>query len=648
MKNLFKLTILFCLLFVSMIYFAGCREDDPKPQLTGDTKQFALASVSNPAISGNITFSKRDDNATLITVQLSGTSSGTSHPAHIHANTAAEGGPILLDLTAIDGASGKSETIVKALNDGSLITYDQLINIDGYVNVHLSSSNLSTLIAQGDIGQNELTSTSKTYTLSAVSNPAISGTAKFTKRVSGETLVSIALTGTTSGVSSPAHIHLNTAAEGGAIAIDLTAIDGATGKSMTNVSKLNSGTAITYDGLLNFNGYINVHQSASNLSTLIAQGDIGKNELTSTSKTYTLSAVSNPAISGTAKFTKRVSGETLVSIALTGTTSGVSSPAHIHLNTAAQGGAIAIDLTSVDGATGKSQTNVSKLNSGTAITYDELLNFNGYINVHQSASNLSTLIAQGDIGKNELTSTSKTYTLSAVSNPAISGTAKFTKRVSGETLVSIALTGTTSGVSSPAHIHLNTAAQGGAIAIDLTSVDGATGKSQTNVSKLNSGTAITYDELLNFNGYINVHQSASNLSTLIAQGDIGQNELTGMSKTYPLNSVSDPSISGSATFAQRKNGTTLITLSLMGTASGGDHPSHLHMNTAAAGGPIVLDLTNVNGATGKSLTQVAKLNDNSAITYTQLIAYNGYINVHLSASNLATLIAQGNIGSNAP
>ena len=636
------------MLFTSMIYFTGCSEDDPMPQLTGDSKQFALASKSNPAISGTVTFSKRDDNATLITVQLSGTSAGGSHPAHIHASTAAEGGAILLDLIAIDGASGKSETAVKALNDGSLITYDQLISMDGYVNVHFSSSDLGTLIAQGDIGQNELTSTSKVYALNSVSNTAISGTATFTKRVSGKTLVSIALTGTTSGVSSPAHIHLNTAAQGGAIAIDLTSIDGATGKSMTSVNKLNSGTAITYDELLIYNGYINVHQSASNLGTLIAQGDIGKNELTSTSKTYTLNSVSNTAISGTAKFTKRVSGETLISIALIGTTSGVSSPAHIHVNTAAQGGAIAIDLTSIVGATGKSLTSVSKLNSGTAITYDELLNYNGYINVHESAGNLGTLIAQGDIGKNELTSTSKTYTLNSVSNTAISGTAKFTKRVSGETLVSIALTGTTSGVSSPAHIHLNTAAQGGAIAIDLTSIVGATGKSLTSVSKLNSGTAITYDELLNYNGYINVHESAGNLGTLIAQGDIGQNELTGMSKAYPLNSVSDPSISGSATFSERKNGTTLITLSLMGTTSGGDHPSHVHMNTAAAGGPIVLDLTNVSGATGKSLTQVSKLNDNSAITYAQLIAYNGYINVHLSASSLSTLIGQGNIGSNAP
>ena len=159
-----------------------------------------------------------------------------------------------------------------------------------------------------------------------------------------------------------------------------------------------------------------------------------------TKKIYTLRSVSNTAISGTATFTKRVSGKTLVSIALTGTTAGVTSIAHIHTNTVAETGGVVVDLTSINGATGKSETSISKLNKGVAISYDELLNFNGYINVHESASALSTLIAEGDIGRNELTGTSITYPLNAVSNNAISGIAKFTKRVSGETLVSIALT----------------------------------------------------------------------------------------------------------------------------------------------------------------------------------------------------------------
>jgi hypothetical protein len=307
-----------------------------------------------------------------------------------------------------------------------------------------------------------------------------------------------------------------------------------------------------------------------------------------------------------------------------------------------------IDLNDIDGTTGESKTNISQRNDATAITYDELINFNGYLNVHLSSAALGTLIAQGDIGQNELTGDKKDYPLGPVSNPAISGTASFEKRKNGTALVTVALTGTTAGNSHPSHIHANSAAQGGGIVIDLKNIDGATGISRTSVTQLNAGTPITYDELLNFNGYLNVHLSAAALGTLVAQGDIGQNELTGDNKVYTLNSVSDPAISGTATFAKRKNGKAMITISLIGTTAGGDHPSHIHANSAAQGGGIKLDLKNISGATGKSVTSVNTLNDGTAITYDELLTYNGYINVHLSAAALGTLIAQGNIGSNAP
>ncbi len=148
----------------SLVYLSSCsKKSDPGPQLTGVSKQFALAAKSNSGISGTVTFAKRSDNATVITVQLTGTQAGGSHPAHIHANTAVEGGGILLDFAPVDGATGKSETVTKALNDGTLITYEDLLAFNGYVNVHASSSDLGTLIAQGDIGQNELTGDSKVY-----------------------------------------------------------------------------------------------------------------------------------------------------------------------------------------------------------------------------------------------------------------------------------------------------------------------------------------------------------------------------------------------------------------------------------------------------------------------------------------------------
>ena len=107
----------------------------------------------------------------------------------------------------------------------------------------------------------------------------------------------------------------------------------------------------------------------------------------------------------------------------------------------------------------------------------------------------------------------------------------------------------------------------GGIVLDLNNVDGATGQSITEVDTLNDGTSVSYSELIDFNGYINVHLSSSDLATLVAQGDIGQNALSGNTTNYTLADVSDPNISGTALFAERANGTTLVTVSLTGTSA---------------------------------------------------------------------------------
>jgi hypothetical protein len=47
-----------------------------------------------------------------------------------------------------------------------------------------------------------------------------------------------------------------------------------------------------------------------------------------------------------------------------------------------------------------------------------------------------------------------------------------------------------------------------------------------------------------------------------------------------------------------------------------------------------------------SMTNIMMLDDDTPISYEDLLTYNGYINVHLSMEQLATIVAQGNIGSN--
>ncbi|WP_422005735.1 CHRD domain-containing protein [Roseivirga pacifica] len=644
-RKLFQsLSKVLTLVFAFTIVVSCDNDDDaPAPPLTGDKVTFSLSAVGSSGVMGSAIFEKREDNTTIVTLDLSGTSSGGSHPSHIHFNTAAEGGDIAVSLTPVDGSTGMSETTISMLDDGTAITYDELIMFDGYINVHNSSNDLATLLAQGDIGENALTGNMTSYDLAAVSNPDIMGTATFYERANNETLVEISLMNDPSDSDRPIHIHENTAVEGGDIAITLSNV--MNGWSKTNVASFDNGTAITYTELTNYDGYINVHASANDLATLVAQGDIGQNKLTSMSEEYPLSSVADPDISGTATFTKRMNGETLVTVMLENDPSDSDRPMHIHMNTAAEGGGIAVTLNSV--MAGWSKTNVAMLDAGGDITYDELITYDGYINVHASADDLATLVAQGDIGQNKLTGESKAYTLGEKDVTGINGTFTVYERMNGESLGIVALNGTITGGSHPGHIHMNAAIETGGIAFTFNPVDGATGKSVNNIAMLDDGTAITYDELLNYNGYVNIHNSTADLGTLIAQGDIGANELTGTSMSYTLNEVDQPGTSGTITFMQRKDGTTLSKIELMNTMITDSHPGHIHENSAAEGGDILFTFNNVDGSTGIAMTNIRMLDDGTSITYDDILSLDGYVNIHKSANDLATLVAQGDIGSNA-
>ncbi|MDN3667781.1 CHRD domain-containing protein [Echinicola jeungdonensis] len=148
---------------ISLFLIAGlglisCNDDDDDDNGNGDPqvqeRTYTLDPVSDPAIYGTVKFERQNDGSTMVTIDLVGTTSGNSHPSHIHSNSASEGGPIEIDLTDVDGATGMSQTLVTEENDGTPITFDELLIYDGYVNVHLSGSNLSTLVAQGNIGSN--------------------------------------------------------------------------------------------------------------------------------------------------------------------------------------------------------------------------------------------------------------------------------------------------------------------------------------------------------------------------------------------------------------------------------------------------------------------------------------------------------------
>jgi len=225
----------------------------------------------------------------------------------------------------------------------------------------------------------------------------------------------------------------------------------------------------------------------------------------------------------------------------------------------------------------------------------------------------------------------------------ITGTVIFYKRTNSTT-VEITLNGVSSD-NHPAHIHLNSAVETGGISITLNPVD-ATGKSATSVTMLDNNTPITYEDLLVFDGYINVHESASNLGVIISQGDIGANKLTGASKSYNLTTVDSSGVAGTVLFEKRNSNKTLVTISLDGTITGGTHPAEIHLGdvNTVGGGPVVVTLNSVDGATGKSYSNIRNLINGTAITYDDWVVYDGYVNVLESLANPSSILCQGNIG----
>lgn len=252
-----------------LISVSGCKKDD---EFNGREVTYNLKVKDVLGVTGIVTFIETTPTSSAIRLELTGVPSG-SHPAALYKNTVVEGGDVVVTLNPVD-ATGKSTTNV------STITYDQLIAYDGFVKVVKSTSEPNVILAQGDIGGNVITSTNTTYELEAIDPFGVSGNALFEKRVNGNTLLTITLSGTIAGQSYPATINLGSieSVGGGPVIKTLNNVDGTTGVSVTNLRKLNSGIDITYDNWLVYDGYINIYQSSVSLNNVICHGNIGSNK----------------------------------------------------------------------------------------------------------------------------------------------------------------------------------------------------------------------------------------------------------------------------------------------------------------------------------------------------------------------------------
>lgn len=568
-----KLFSTFSVLFLALFMFS-CSDNGPTSPIDDSENPgesdfdfgqvtYSLGAVSNDGeipngVNATATFQELNDNQTLVTLELENgaTEFGLTHTAHIHENDVESGGDIAFFLGPIDGLSGapgKSEYVVDA-------SFEVLTGFDGYINIHESNANLGAILGQGNIGSNsdaevvesDLTPIEnpqiKEYTLVANQNDGLlpdgaEAVATFQELTSGQTLVKLELVnGTTeTELSHTAHIHFNNVVEGGDIAYFLGPIDGLAGSAGTSYAVVEE----SFDFLTDFDGYINIHESNSNLGAIVSQGNIGVNEGLTTLRSASFTLDANPnsggvasGVGATATFWELNDEETIVTLTLDESTEApVVHTSHIHFNSVDETGGIAYFLTPIDGSDpGASSARIIKE------SFDTLIEFDGYINIHESVENIGIIVSQGNIGSNadveiELglntvaDPQSITYELDAAVNNGtffpngVSATATFREIAEDLTIVTLDLetAGATGTIKShPAHIHENSVEQGGGIAWYLGAIDAMDPDSRSSMLISES-----YDDLTSFNGYINIHESLTTLDVILSQGNIGSNAGSG-------------------------------------------------------------------------------------------------------------------------
>lgn len=142
------------LLLFGLLALYGCSDDPETSDYTGEQQTYAMVQASDFPISGTVTFLERKDNTTEIQIKLTGTEGDISHPTHLHfGDFSTPDAEMAAQLTPVYGKTGESITILESLIDETPITYNELIEFDGHIKVHLDAGpGKSTILAAGDIG----------------------------------------------------------------------------------------------------------------------------------------------------------------------------------------------------------------------------------------------------------------------------------------------------------------------------------------------------------------------------------------------------------------------------------------------------------------------------------------------------------------
>ncbi|MCS4038609.1 cupredoxin domain-containing protein [Salinibacter ruber] len=308
---------IFCLLPLALGVLVGCDsggsgmdEGSVPDQISYDLSAQSNDGAAPSGVSGTVTFWRAGPDSSLVTLNLDAdaTVGSVSHPAHIHNNSAEEGGGVEYYLSAVNG-SAPNGTSARKIG----VPIEELARFDGHVNVHESPENIGNVVAQGNIGTNadgnrgdgldfvnDRRATTYSLNASTTNGSVLSGGVESTVRLeeltSSKTLVTYTLdisgsvndaNGNSVDVAQIGHIHQESleeaqADEPGAGGISNSEDDGFSGylgsiAPTDTAAKSSRIIEASYDKLTGYDGYVNIHQSNANAQYVFAQGNIGAN-----------------------------------------------------------------------------------------------------------------------------------------------------------------------------------------------------------------------------------------------------------------------------------------------------------------------------------------------------------------------------------
>jgi hypothetical protein len=112
------------------------------------------------------------------------------------------------------------------------------------------------------------------FALVPVDNSGVEGMVTVSEKEDGTSTVTIELNGSTTE-EHPAFIYHGNVSQDSEVAITLNACT--CDKSVTQISQLDNGAKISYDGLKAFNGHVKIHLGPNDLETVVAAANIGVN-----------------------------------------------------------------------------------------------------------------------------------------------------------------------------------------------------------------------------------------------------------------------------------------------------------------------------------------------------------------------------------